>query len=302
MLTCHLHGWQFDLASGRCLTAEDRHLRVRPALVTSGVIIRPGSAVPDILVALRRKNTVERTGVELLRAWAAASGGAPPGVSARLRDVAEDLAVAADRATGRPPGRRAPLRVAGRCRRVAAGRDRPLGGGPGSTAAGRRRRASADLRLRHGAFGRLGRRLPPRRRSGRLHRPDHRAGAAQRPPTPPAAGVRPLRVAQRPARPRLRPRRGRRLPGRSTHRSSATPPAWRWPPRPGSSSPPARRSPSMATGCWCWPAAPPSWTDRVAILGAALHTHAPAAPRPDRRPGSSGSRPTPPTCAPFSST
>jgi UDP-MurNAc hydroxylase len=31
VLTCHLHGWQFDLESGRCLTAEDRHLRVRPA-------------------------------------------------------------------------------------------------------------------------------------------------------------------------------------------------------------------------------------------------------------------------------
>ena len=31
VLTCHLHGWQFDLETGRCLTAEDRHLRVRPA-------------------------------------------------------------------------------------------------------------------------------------------------------------------------------------------------------------------------------------------------------------------------------
>ena len=30
-LTCHLHGWQFDLESGRCLTADDRKLRVRPA-------------------------------------------------------------------------------------------------------------------------------------------------------------------------------------------------------------------------------------------------------------------------------
>ena len=48
-------------------------------------------------MALRRKNTVERTAVELVRVWAAAAGGAPAGVSARLRDVAEDLAVAADR-------------------------------------------------------------------------------------------------------------------------------------------------------------------------------------------------------------
>jgi UDP-MurNAc hydroxylase len=29
VLTCHLHGWQFDLESGACLTASDRHLRVR---------------------------------------------------------------------------------------------------------------------------------------------------------------------------------------------------------------------------------------------------------------------------------
>ena len=35
VLTCHLHGWQFDLATGRCLTAEDRHLRVRPARAAS---------------------------------------------------------------------------------------------------------------------------------------------------------------------------------------------------------------------------------------------------------------------------
>jgi hypothetical protein len=48
-------------------------------------------------VALRRKHAVERTGIELLRAWAAASGGAPVGVSGRLRDAAEDLAIAVDR-------------------------------------------------------------------------------------------------------------------------------------------------------------------------------------------------------------
>ena len=48
-------------------------------------------------MATRRKQTVERTGPELLRAWAAANGGAPPGVSGRLRDAAEDLAIAVDR-------------------------------------------------------------------------------------------------------------------------------------------------------------------------------------------------------------
>jgi UDP-MurNAc hydroxylase len=31
VLTCHLHGWKFDVATGLCLTAADRHLRVRPA-------------------------------------------------------------------------------------------------------------------------------------------------------------------------------------------------------------------------------------------------------------------------------
>jgi UDP-MurNAc hydroxylase len=31
VLTCTLHGWQFDLDTGACLTADDRHLRVRPA-------------------------------------------------------------------------------------------------------------------------------------------------------------------------------------------------------------------------------------------------------------------------------
>ncbi|HRE00092.1 MAG TPA: Rieske (2Fe-2S) protein, partial [Ilumatobacteraceae bacterium] len=30
-LICTLHGWKFDLESGRCLTADDRHLRVRRA-------------------------------------------------------------------------------------------------------------------------------------------------------------------------------------------------------------------------------------------------------------------------------
>jgi UDP-MurNAc hydroxylase len=31
VLTCHLHGWQFDLETGECLTAADRHLKVRRA-------------------------------------------------------------------------------------------------------------------------------------------------------------------------------------------------------------------------------------------------------------------------------
>jgi UDP-MurNAc hydroxylase len=31
VLTCAMHGWQFDLETGACLTASDRRLRVRPA-------------------------------------------------------------------------------------------------------------------------------------------------------------------------------------------------------------------------------------------------------------------------------
>lgn len=31
VLTCELHGWQFDLSTGRCLTADDRAIRSRPA-------------------------------------------------------------------------------------------------------------------------------------------------------------------------------------------------------------------------------------------------------------------------------
>ena len=34
-LVCTLHGWKFDLETGRCLTAADRHLRVRRAHPTS---------------------------------------------------------------------------------------------------------------------------------------------------------------------------------------------------------------------------------------------------------------------------
>jgi UDP-MurNAc hydroxylase len=35
VLTCSLHGWQFDLETGACLTADDRHLRVRRAAAIS---------------------------------------------------------------------------------------------------------------------------------------------------------------------------------------------------------------------------------------------------------------------------
>ena len=34
-LTCQLHGWQFDLASGRCLTSDDRQLYSVPLEVAA---------------------------------------------------------------------------------------------------------------------------------------------------------------------------------------------------------------------------------------------------------------------------
>jgi UDP-MurNAc hydroxylase len=44
-LTCTLHGWQFDLDTGRCLTASDRSLRVRPASApNSGATITSGGS------------------------------------------------------------------------------------------------------------------------------------------------------------------------------------------------------------------------------------------------------------------
>ena len=89
--------------------------------------------------------------------------------------------------------------------------------------------------------------------------PTSGSGAARRPPAPPAPGLRPLRVARHPARPRLRARRGRRLAGRAPTARAQRGPGGAGRARPGSSSPPARPSPSTTTACWCWPAARPSW-------------------------------------------
>ncbi|WP_194892257.1 Rieske 2Fe-2S domain-containing protein [Catenulispora pinisilvae] len=36
VLTCSMHGWQFDLASGRCLTSDDRKLAARPLTAEDG--------------------------------------------------------------------------------------------------------------------------------------------------------------------------------------------------------------------------------------------------------------------------
>jgi UDP-MurNAc hydroxylase len=39
ILTCTLHGWQFDIATGKCLTSDDKHLRTEP--------IAPNGATPN---------------------------------------------------------------------------------------------------------------------------------------------------------------------------------------------------------------------------------------------------------------
>jgi UDP-MurNAc hydroxylase len=31
VLTCQMHGWQFDLATGRCLTSPDHEIRAQRA-------------------------------------------------------------------------------------------------------------------------------------------------------------------------------------------------------------------------------------------------------------------------------
>jgi UDP-MurNAc hydroxylase len=45
VLTCDLHGWQFDVASGRCLTSDDAHLYSEPVEQYPGW--RPTTAEPD---------------------------------------------------------------------------------------------------------------------------------------------------------------------------------------------------------------------------------------------------------------
>jgi UDP-MurNAc hydroxylase len=32
ILTCTMHGWQFELATGRCLTSDDRQLFTKPVV------------------------------------------------------------------------------------------------------------------------------------------------------------------------------------------------------------------------------------------------------------------------------
>jgi UDP-MurNAc hydroxylase len=43
ILTCTMHGWQFELATGRCLTSDDRHLFTKP-VAEAGEAVAPGTS------------------------------------------------------------------------------------------------------------------------------------------------------------------------------------------------------------------------------------------------------------------
>ena len=127
--TCHLHGWQFDLETGRCLTAEDRHLRVRPAArrpphsprhprtAAGGDGWRLGDGQGTVAAASYGPLTDVRLPEDLswrcagsTRSNGQASSSSAPGPrrpgahrsasAVGLRDAAEDLAIAADRRPG----------------------------------------------------------------------------------------------------------------------------------------------------------------------------------------------------------
>jgi UDP-MurNAc hydroxylase len=46
VLTCSMHGWQFDLASGRCLTSDDRKLVARPLTAEDGELPEVPAGAP----------------------------------------------------------------------------------------------------------------------------------------------------------------------------------------------------------------------------------------------------------------
>jgi UDP-MurNAc hydroxylase len=48
VLTCQLHGWEFELATGRCLTSDDRKLLSRPCRVGDGEDAALDAAFPEI--------------------------------------------------------------------------------------------------------------------------------------------------------------------------------------------------------------------------------------------------------------
>lgn len=48
VLTCHLHGWEFELATGRCLTSDDRKLLSRPCRQGEGEDAAADAAFPEI--------------------------------------------------------------------------------------------------------------------------------------------------------------------------------------------------------------------------------------------------------------
>ena len=202
-------------------------------------------------MALRRKHSVERTGVELLRGWAAASGGAPVGVSGRLRDAAEDLAIAADRRPGDLV--------------AAASRFGWQAGDDGWPLAEIARWLETLARI-SGPAGKglltyeVAVALSAGWADGFLH------GASRDDCLDPTTGlarvsVLELRlrqvyehcaVARRRAGPGLRAGGGRRLAGRARAVRAQRGPGGAWPTRSGRCSAAARPSPGTATGSSCW--------------------------------------------------
>ena len=174
-------------------------------------------------MALRRKHSVERTGVELLRAWAAAAGGAPVGRQRSPPTSSEDLAIAADRRPGDLVS--AASRFGGQAGDDGwpLARDRPLARDPGPHQRLRSRQGLLTYEVAVALSAGWTRRVPARLRPARTASTRrHRPGPRHRPRASPAAGLRALRGAG--VEPDLvyRLRGGRRLSGRARRCSSAT--------------------------------------------------------------------------------
>ena len=51
VLTCSLHGWQWELATGACLTSDGHHLYARPAGQEDDDAPKPVDATPPLTVS-----------------------------------------------------------------------------------------------------------------------------------------------------------------------------------------------------------------------------------------------------------
>ena len=75
-LVCTLHGWRFDLETGKCLTSAGHELRVRPARGVAGLsdAFCAARGAHDVVESVRRRSV---GAVDPHRACAAASGRCP---------------------------------------------------------------------------------------------------------------------------------------------------------------------------------------------------------------------------------